>query len=57
MLSWNFRKWDEEIERSKKAGRKPKYYKALLHGFGVEYARVGILAAIEECVLRYYNTL
>ncbi|KAK4317272.1 hypothetical protein Pmani_011632 [Petrolisthes manimaculis] len=46
------RKWNEEIERSKKAGRKPKYYKALLRCFGVQYARVGILAAIEECVLR-----
>ncbi|KAK3863657.1 hypothetical protein Pcinc_030600 [Petrolisthes cinctipes] len=51
------RKWNEEIERSKKAGRKPKYYKALLRCFGVQYARVGILAAIEECVLRVVQPL
>ncbi|XP_042212324.1 ATP-binding cassette sub-family C member 4-like isoform X2 [Homarus americanus] len=44
--------WDEEVERSKAKGKKASYVKAVIRVFGWEYARVGILAAFEECVLR-----
>ncbi|XP_069987945.1 ATP-binding cassette sub-family C member 4 isoform X1 [Penaeus vannamei] len=46
------KKWDEELSRSKTKGKKPSYLRSLVHCFGWEYARVGLLAAFEECVLR-----
>ncbi|KAK8736319.1 hypothetical protein OTU49_004939, partial [Cherax quadricarinatus] len=46
------KKWDEELERSKKKGKKASYVRALVRCFGWEYARVGLYAAFEECVLR-----
>nr|XP_045582319.1 ATP-binding cassette sub-family C member 4-like isoform X3 [Procambarus clarkii] len=46
------KKWDEELERSRAKGKKASYVRALVGCFGWEYARVGIYAAFEECVLR-----
>ncbi|XP_050734387.1 ATP-binding cassette sub-family C member 4-like isoform X2 [Eriocheir sinensis] len=51
------REWDKELEESKIKKRKASYVKALARCFGWDFASVGILAAIEECVLRIAQPL
>ncbi|XP_063867034.1 ATP-binding cassette sub-family C member 4-like isoform X1 [Scylla paramamosain] len=46
------KEWDKELEESKIKKRKTSFVRALIRCFGWEFAAVGILAAIEECVLR-----
>ncbi|KAF2353844.1 ABC transporter type 1 transmembrane domain [Trinorchestia longiramus] len=44
--------WNEERARAAKKGAKASYAWALIRCFGCRYFTVGILAAVEECVLR-----
>ncbi|CAL4094228.1 unnamed protein product, partial [Meganyctiphanes norvegica] len=46
------KEWMKELEQSKAKGKKPSYVWALARSFGKSYMCVGLLAAIEECVLR-----
>ena len=52
MIFLHFSEWEKEIKKAAAENRKASYVRALVGCFGWSYFQVGLLAAIEECILR-----